>query len=246
MYEYEENLFGIDMRHKPPLPQLLTAKGYSSSIGRLHYAGMNRQQDMNISEYACRTIGFMPKGFVIIDRRSMNYDPNTAIKVNDFRVAIPVKEFARQRGIDVYDQWELINYKYIGSFDPSKDVRPHKGFKTLPQAYEEAMENGSLKEFLSSFYDMAVDDPELCQEKHERLKYVEGEISRYRESLIKAEYVICKLLDKVNSNLCLTLEERKALSSNRRKRRNLRNWLEPLYKERDELKDFIRTRTLSL
>lgn len=246
MYEYEENLFGIDMRHKPPLPQLLTAKGYSSSIGRLHYAGMNRQQDMNISEYACRTIGFMPKGFVIIDRRSMNYDPNTAIKVNDFRVAIPVKEFARQRGIDVYDQWELINYKYIGSFDPSKDVRPHKGFKTLPQAYEEAMENGSLKEFLSSFYDMAVDDPELCQEKHERLKYVECEVSRYREIIREADNNIWKIEGKANSNIALNTEERKALRTYRDRRRTAKSMLIPLLDKRDELRDFIRKRTLSL
>jgi hypothetical protein len=176
----------------------------------------------------------------------MNYDPNTAIKVNDFRVAIPVKEFARHKGIDVYTQWELINYKYVGSFDPTKDTKPCKGFKTLPDAYEEAVENNNLKEFLSVFYDLAVDDPELCDKKHRQLKHVESEISRYMERLNDAESVIRQLERKADYGIGLTLEERKRLRLNRRRRRDLKYLLDPLYEQRRELRDFLRTRTLSL
>lgn len=245
MYEYEENLFGIDMRHKPPLPKLLTAKGYYSSIGRLHYANMNRQQDINISEYACRTIGFMPKGYVIIDRRSMKYDPNTAIKVNDFRVAIPVKEFARQKGIDVFTQWELINYKYVGSFDPATDCKQLKGFKTLPEAYEEAVEKDKLKEFLSEFYDLAVDDPELCEKKQNQLKDLERKISCCNEIIRDAEFTIQQLEKKHLANMGFNVEEQKQMRLCKRKKRDYKYLLESLNEELRELRDFIRTRTLS-
>lgn len=52
---------------------------------------MNRSQESNISEYAISTLGYVPKGYVIVSESSVKYNPDTALKVCHGRVAIPVK-----------------------------------------------------------------------------------------------------------------------------------------------------------
>ena len=152
MYE-EDALFGHDGRHKPsPIPQLLTARGWGSSHGRLAYSQMNRQQDDNMSEYAMKTIGMLPKGYVIVSDDTIGYDSETAFRVGHHRVAIPVKEFARSRRLTIREQWELLNPRYIGTYfrsdyDSCRSKRPD-----FDEAYQEAITNGTDAQFIAQIW----------------------------------------------------------------------------------------------
>lgn len=152
--EYEENLFGVDMRHKPPLTILPTQEfGWGNSHNRLAYSCMNRSQEYNYSEYAITTLGMMPKNYIIVNQNEVNVNKETAFKVSHNRVAIPVKEFARQKKLTLKEQWELMNPKWIGTFfglcgeDPYRSRRP-----TLEQAMSDAMEQNSFDEFMQQFW----------------------------------------------------------------------------------------------
>ena len=149
-----ESLFGHDGRHKPnPIPELLTERGWGSSHGRLAYSGMNRQQETNCSEYAIKTLGGVPKNYVIVNARDIRYNPETALKVAHNRVAIPVKEFARQRRLTLKEQWELMNPKWVGTFfghkgeDIWRNQRP-----TLERAMSEAMDADCFDDFMRQFW----------------------------------------------------------------------------------------------
>lgn len=149
----DDGLFGHDGRHKPsPIPRLLTERGWGSSHGRLAYTGFNRQQDSNMSEYAISTIGMLPKGYVIINADTMDYDSETAFMVGPHRVAIPVKELARDRRLSLYEQWELMNPRYIGTyfnigFDTCRSKRPE-----FEEAYHDAIAKGEADKFISQFW----------------------------------------------------------------------------------------------
>lgn len=152
--EYEENLFGVDMRHKPPLTILPTQEyGWGNSHHRLAYSSLNRSQEYNYSEYALNTMGFMPKNYIIVNEKEVHLNKSTAFRVSRNRVAIPVKEFARQKRLTLKEQWELMNPQWIGTFfglfgeDPYRSRRP-----TLEQAMEQAMQTNSFDEFMQQFW----------------------------------------------------------------------------------------------
>ena len=154
MYEYEDNLFGVDMRHRPPLTILPTEEhGWGGSHGRLAYSQMNRQQESNYSEYAMNTMGVLPKNYVIVNAEEVNVNRESAFKVCHGRVAIPIKEFARQKRLTLKEQWELMNPKWAGTFfgnfgdDPYRSQR-----KTLEQAMSDAMQNNCFEKFMSQFW----------------------------------------------------------------------------------------------
>lgn len=154
MYEYEENLFGVDMRHKPPLTIMPTEEhGWGGSHGRLAYSQINRSQEWNYSEYAVNTMGLMPKNYIIVNANEVNINKESALKVCKGRVAIPVKEFARQKRLTLKEQWELMNPQWVGTFfghlgdDPYRNRR-----KTLEDAISEAVGQNRLDEFMSQFW----------------------------------------------------------------------------------------------
>lgn len=152
--ENEENLFGWDMRHRPPITILPTEEhGWDGSHGRLAYSNMNRSQERNYSEYAITTMGVMPKNYIIVNANEVHINNETAFKVCHNRVAIPVKEFAKQKRLTLKEQWELMNPQWIGTYfghrgeDPFRSRRP-----TLEKAMSDAMEQGKLDDFMSQFW----------------------------------------------------------------------------------------------
>lgn len=154
--EIEENLFGWDMRHRPPVTVLPTEKdgwGYSPN-GRLAYSKINRAQEWNYSEYAVNTMGTMPRGYVIVNTSEVEVNSETAFKCAHNRMAIPVKEFAQQKHLTLKEQWELMNPQWVGTFfgflgeDPYRHRRP-----TLEQAIEQAMEEDRYDDFIADFWD---------------------------------------------------------------------------------------------
>ena len=148
-----DELFGHDWRHKPPRADLLTMKGgWRGSHGRLAYSGINRQQDANMSEYAIKTIGMMPKGYVIINADTMDYDPETAFRVGPHRVAVPVKELARDRWLTIQEQWELMNPRYIGTYFNFNFVVNLSRRPEFDEAYQDAIAKGETEEFLAQFW----------------------------------------------------------------------------------------------
>lgn len=154
MYDdHGEELFGHDGRHKPPMADLLTSRGQESCIGRFAYAQMNRSQEINFSEYAIRTMGMMPKNYVIVNALDVDYDPDTALKVGHNRVAIPVKDYAKQQWLTLEEQWELMNPRWVGTFfgfngeDPYRNRRPG-----LNKAMSDAMDADKFDEFMSQFW----------------------------------------------------------------------------------------------
>lgn len=175
MYDPQDDaLFGHDGRHMPsPFPQLLTARGWGSSHSRLAYSQMNRQQDDNMSEYAVKAIGMLPKGYVIINADTMDYDPETAFRVSPHRVAVPVKELARDRWLTIQEQWELMNPRYIGTYfrndyDSCRSTRPD-----FDEAYQEAITNGTDAQFIAQFWTPAREHEAAIDRLRRRLDALE-------------------------------------------------------------------------
>ena len=154
MNEYEENLFGVDMRHRPPLTILPTEEhGWGGSHGRLAYSQINRAQEWNYSEYAVNTMGLMPKNYIIVNANEIKVNKDSALKVSKGRYAIPVKEYARQKRLTLKEQWELMNPQWVGTFfglcgdDPYRHRR-----KTLEDAIAEAIAQKCYDEFMQQFW----------------------------------------------------------------------------------------------
>lgn len=173
----DDGLFGHDGRHKPnPIPELLTEHGFGVSHGRLAYTEMNRQNDSNMSEYAISTIGMLPKGYVIINSDTMDYVADTALRVGPHRVAIPIKELARDRRLSIYEQWELMNPRYIGTFfrtdfDACRSKRPE-----FEEAYHEAIANGEAEKFMSQFWTPLYEHEAAIMRLRQRLDDLEDRI----------------------------------------------------------------------
>lgn len=128
-----------------------------------------------MSEYAISAMGTMPKGYVIINESTMDYNPETAFRVGPHRVAIPVKELARERRLTIQEQWELMNPRYIGTyfnidFDSCRSKRPD-----FDEAYQEAIANGESEQFLSQFWTLEYEHSAAIYRLRLRLDNLEDE-----------------------------------------------------------------------
>lgn len=186
--ENEENLFGRDMRHRPPLTILPTEEyGWAYSRGRLAYSKINRSQERNYSEYAVTTMGMMPKNYVIVNASEVHVNNETAFKVCHNRVAIPVKEFAKQKRLTLKEQWELMNPQWIGTFfgfhgeDPYRSRRPN-----LEKAMSDAMEKGKLDEFMSQFWSARYHHSAAVDRLERRAKELDRRADKFHSEFIHA------------------------------------------------------------
>jgi len=199
MYEYEENLFGVDMRHRPPLTIMPTEEhGWGGSHGRLAYSQMNRAKEWNYSEYAVNTMGLMPKNYIIVNVDEVRINKNTAFKVGHKRAAIPVKEFARQKHLSLKEQWELMNSQWIGTFfgylgeDPYRNRRP-----SLEQAMSDAMDQNRYDEFMSQFWSAEYGHKKAVERLERRAKDLDNIV----ESLNRQRTDIDRHLFKAESDI---------------------------------------------
>lgn len=183
MYD-EDELFGHDGRYKPPRADLLTSRWQESCIGRLAYAQMVRTHETNVSEYAVRTMGGVPKGYVIVNAQEVPYRKDTALKVAHNRVAIPVKEYAKHRHLTPREQWELMNPKWVGTFfgflgeDPYRNRRP-----SLEQAIDKAMEDDRYDEFMRQFWSPEYEHKDAVDRLTGRMRNLQCEADALRNSL---------------------------------------------------------------
>ena len=94
----------------------------------------------------------MPKGYVIVNEETIDYDPDTAFRVGSHRVAIPIKELARNRRLTIFEQWELMNPRYIGTYFNADFVSCRSKRPDFDEAYQDAIANGETSQFLSMFW----------------------------------------------------------------------------------------------
>jgi len=187
-YPDDDGIFGFDMRHKPPLPDLLTSDQAAASSNRLAYYKMNRQSDLNMSEYAHTTMGAMPANYVIVNARDICYNRDTALKVAHGRVAIPVKEYAHQHHLTVAEQWELMNPRYVGAYfgDAANKFTFRK--PNLKDALTAAKEQGRLDEFMRQFWTLSHGHEAAMK----RLQRRAADLSQ-RAIILQGEYMSLKL-----------------------------------------------------
>ena len=170
------------------MADLLTMKGgWGGSHGRLAYSGINRQQDANMSEYAIKTIGMMPKGYVIINADTMDYDPETALRVGPHRVAVPVKELARDRRLTIQEQWELMNPRYIGTYFNFNFVVNLSRRPEFDEAYQDAIAKGETEEFLAQFWTPEYEHEAAIHRLRMRLINLEDRRMELKVRLTRAE-----------------------------------------------------------
>lgn len=190
-YGDDDGLFGYDMRHKPPMADLLTSRGQESCIGRLAYSKMNRSQELNFSEYAIRTIGMMPKGYVIVNALNIDYDPDTALKVGHNRVAIPVKEYAKQQRLTLEEQWELMNPKWVGTFFGFNGEEPYRNRRPgLGQAMAEAMDADKFDDFMSQFWSPQTEHRNAIETMEFKLRDLRDKAKELSETATKLAHKI--------------------------------------------------------
>jgi len=198
--ECEESLFGRDMRHKPPITIMPTEEhGWGCSHGRLAYSSMNRAQEKNYSEYAITTMGMMPKNYIIVNVNEVHINNETALKVCHNRVAIPVKEFARQKRLSLKEQWELMNPQWIGTYfgyrgeDPYRSRRP-----TLEKAMSDAMEQGKFDEFMSQFWSAQYGHKDAIERLERRAAELDRRADKLHSDYVRAFNHIKKVESDIN------------------------------------------------
>ena len=188
------------MRHKPPRADLLTSRGQESCIGRLAYAQMVRTHETNVSEYAVRTMGGVPKGYVIVNAQEVPYHKDTALKVAHNRVAIPVKEYAKHRHLSPREQWELLNPKWVGTFfgffgeDPYRNRRP-----SLEQAIDKAIENDHYDEFMRQFWSPEYEHHDAIDRLTRRMRDLQNNAESLRNNLRERDCLIAKVVNDLES-----------------------------------------------
>lgn len=188
-----DELFGHDGRHHPPLiPRLLTAKGWKTSRGRLAFDKFNRAQDSNMSEYAFSTIGGLPPGYVIVNADIVDYDEQKAVKVGSHRVAIPVKEYARQHRLTTLEQWELMNPRWVGTYFGMQADNSFNGRKPLlKDAIRQAKDEDRYIEFAAMFW--------LAWDEHwEALNRIERRGRQLQEKTLRMSSNLFSLERKIN------------------------------------------------
>lgn len=203
MNEYEENLFGVDMRHRPPLTILPTEEhGWGNSQGRLAYSKMNRSQEWNYSEYALTTMGIMPQNYIIVNANEVNVNRESAIKVCKGRVAIPVKEFARQKRLTLKEQWELMNPRWIGTFFGFRGEDPFRSRrKTLEEAISEAVGQDRFDEFMKQFWSAKYGHKEAIERLTRRADELEKRSREYKKSIRNLDSRIKRMERDINKGL---------------------------------------------
>lgn len=203
MNEYEENLFGVDMRHRPPLTILPTEEhGWGNSHGRLAYSNMNRSQEWNYSEYALATMGIMPQNYIIVNANEVNVNRESAIKVCKGRVAIPVKEFARQKRLTLKEQWELMNPRWIGTFFGFRGEDPFRSRrKTLEEAMSEALGQNRFDEFMKQFWSAKYGHKEAIERLTRRANELEKRCKEYKKAIRQLDSQIKRIENDVNKGL---------------------------------------------
>ena len=203
MYEYEENLFGVDMRHRPPLTIMPTEEhGWGGSHGRLAYSQMNRAQEWNYSEYAVNTMGLMPKNYIIVNSSEVNFNKESAFKVCKGRVAIPVKEFARQKRLTLKEQWELMNPQWVGTFFGNLGDDPYRSRrKTLEDAMSEAVGQNRLDEFMKQFWSAKHGHKAAIERLERREKDLEQRSTELNRECLRLDNQIKKIESDISKGL---------------------------------------------
>jgi len=248
MYDPQDDaIFGHDMRHKPPMADLLTSKnGWEGSHGRLAYSQMVRTQTGNVSEYAVRMLGGMPKGYIIVSEKSVNYDTGTAIRVSHGRVAIPVKEFARQRHLTLREQWELMNPQWVGTYfgmrgeDLYASRRP-----SLAKAVKQAQEDGSYEDFISQFWIVSDEHRDAIYRIKQRLEDLQTEAGKLRDSMFGIELKISKVESDIHYQRYTAyyyegMNVHECLTTFRCQYEVLRAQLSEVQRKTDRIKEFIK------
>lgn len=160
---------------------------------------MNRSQDWNYSEYAITTMGMMPKNYIIVNESEVHYNTETALRVGHNRIAIPVKEFARQRRLSLKEQWELMNPQWIGTYfncggsDPYKNRRP-----TLEQAMDQAMQQDRFDEFMQQFWSAEYGHKKAIERLSHRAADLESRGREYDREISRLDRQIVKVTSDIN------------------------------------------------
>lgn len=201
MYDdHGQELFGHDGRHKPPRVDLLTSKGQESCIGRLAYSQIVRSLEINASEYAVRTMGGVPKGYVIVNAQEVPYHKDTALKVAHNRVAIPVKEYAKHRHLTPREQWELMNPKWVGTYFGLKGEDPYRCRRpTLEQALSKAIEDDRYDEFMRQFWSPLYEHKAALDRLERRMRDLQRNAEALRNSLRILDRNITKVVNDIES-----------------------------------------------
>ena len=250
MYDdHGQELFGHDMRHKPPRADLLTSRGQESCIGRLAYAQMVRAHETNVSEYAVRTMGGVPKGYVIVNAQEVPYRKDTALKVAHNRVAIPVKEYAKHRHLTPREQWELMNPKWVGTYfgflgeDPYRSRRP-----TLERALSKALEDDRYDEFMRQFWSPEYEHKDAIDRLTRRMRDLQRKAELLRDNLRERDRKITKVVNDMESQRLewyhlQGYNAHEYLSEMRRERNKLYEEMMEAQQKADSIKDYLQRMT---
>ena len=248
MYDSQDDaLFGHDGRHKPPITIALTArKGWEGSHGRLAYSQIVRTQELNVSEYAIRTTGGVPKGYVIVNAKEVPYHNDTALKVAHNRVAIPVKEYAKHKHLTPKEQWELLNPRWVGTFfgfcgeNTYGNRRP-----TLEQAIEQAMDDDRYDEFMRQFWSPEYEHKQALDRLERRMQNLQSDAADLREKMKSKDQVITKVVNDLENQRLEWYHQQgynahEYLSELRRERHKLYEEMLTVQQKADNIKEYLK------